>query len=131
MTNITSQNPPRIPSPAERPSQPYPSARPSRPAPPSGAAPKTGNAETEAKHAGKTDRHAAAMPVPEEENTFEIEIEPELRLRVRFDEPAGRFVYQGINPQSGEVERQFPPDEALQRIARNRDIAGLTLDEKL
>lgn len=63
--------------------------------------------------------------------SLEFEVNAELKLRVRFDEPTGRFVYMGVNAESGEVERQYPPEEALRMIARMHEIAGLTFDEKL
>ena len=65
------------------------------------------------------------------EMSLEFEVSSQLKLRVRFDEPTGRFVYMGVNAESGEVERQYPPEEALRMIARMHEIAGLTFDEKL
>ena len=61
----------------------------------------------------------------------EVEVDARLKLRVQLDEPSGRYVYQSIDPQSGEVKRQFPMEEALRAIARLHDIAGLALDKKL
>lgn len=61
----------------------------------------------------------------------EVEVDARLKLRVQLDEPSGRYVYQSIDPESGEVKRQFPMEEALRAIARLRDIAGLAVDKKL
>lgn len=61
----------------------------------------------------------------------EVEVNARLKLRVQLDEPSGRYVYQSIDPQSGEVKRQFPMEEALRAIARMHDIAGLAVDKKL
>lgn len=61
----------------------------------------------------------------------EVQVDAHLKLRVRLDEPSGRYVYQSVDPESGEVMRQFPPDEALRAIARLHNIAGLTVDKKL
>jgi hypothetical protein len=65
------------------------------------------------------------------ERPLEFEVGAELKLRVRFDEPAGRFVYMGVNTESGEIERQYPPDEALRMIARMHETVGQKLDEEL
>ncbi len=80
--------------------------------------------------AGEATRAAVESGRSAKEMSLEFEVSSELKLRVRFDEPAGRFVYMGVNVESGEVERQYPPEEALRMIARIREIAGLTLDEK-
>lgn len=61
----------------------------------------------------------------------DIQITPELKLRIRFDKASERFVYLAVNAESGEIERQYPPDQALRLIARMRAIAGLTLDRSL
>ncbi len=61
----------------------------------------------------------------------EVEVNARLKLRVQLDEPSGRYVYQSIDPQTGEVKRQFPMEEALRAIARMHDIAGLAVDKKL
>lgn len=74
----------------------------------------------------------AAEPVKAtNQRPLEFEVGAELKLRVRFDEPTGRFVYMGVNAKSGEVERQYPPDQALRMIARMREIVGQKLDQEL
>lgn len=60
----------------------------------------------------------------------EVQVDAHLKLRVRLDEPSGRYVYQSVDPVSGEVKRQYPPEEALRAIARLHDIAGLAVDKK-
>lgn len=62
---------------------------------------------------------------------LEFDVGEELKLQVRFDEAAGRFVYMGVNTESGEIERQYPAEEALQMIARMHDMLGQRLDQKL
>jgi uncharacterized FlaG/YvyC family protein len=81
--------------------------------------------------AGEATRAAVESTPSAKEMSLEFEVSSELKLRVRFDEPTGRFVYMGVNVESGEIERQYPPEEALRMIARMHEIAGLTLDEKL
>ncbi len=51
-----------------------------------------------------------------------------LRLRIDFDRTAGRFVYLGVNPNTGEVVRQFPPETMLRQLAFFRQLAGLAVD---
>lgn len=51
-----------------------------------------------------------------------------LRLRIDFDRAAGRFVYMGVNPNTGEVVRQFPPEAMLRQLAFVRQLAGLAVD---
>lgn len=51
-----------------------------------------------------------------------------LRLRIDFDRAAGRFVYFGVNPNTGEVVRQFPPEAMLRQLAFVRQLAGLAVD---
>lgn len=51
-----------------------------------------------------------------------------LRLRIDFDRTAGRFVYQGVNPKTGEVVRQFPPETMLRQLAFLRQLSGLAID---
>ncbi len=81
----------------------------------------------------KAPEEAAPRAPGKPPNGFEVDIRiaPEIKLRVRLDEASGRFVYLAINAESGEVERQYPTDEALRMIARIRKIAGLTVDKTL
>ena len=54
-----------------------------------------------------------------------------VRLSISYDEPAGRFVCQGLDPDTGEVVRQYPPEELLNRAARLREIRGVAVDRDL
>lgn len=62
-----------------------------------------------------------------------------LKLSIRYNKEVGRFVYRGLDPETGEVVREYPPEEVLERIARarrqNRDRlptpAGVALDRRL
>ena len=53
------------------------------------------------------------------------------RLRVFKDDDSGRFVYQSVNSRTGEVVRQFPPEEILKLVARLRDVAGIVVDDRV
>ncbi len=99
-------------------------------APPRAAAAQGGERATTAA-AGEATRAAVKSARSPKEMSLEFEVNSELKLQVRFDEPTGRFVYMGVNVESGEIERQYPPEEALRMISRMHEIAGLTFDEKL
>ncbi len=46
------------------------------------------------------------------------------RLSISFDQASNRFVYRGIDAETGEVVNQLPPEEALRRFAYLRELAG-------
>ncbi len=52
------------------------------------------------------------------------------RLSIDQDEATGRFVYKVIDIDTGEVVRQFPPEEILRIVASIRDAEGLVIDSK-
>ena len=52
----------------------------------------------------------------------------DLKLRIDLDKGAGRFVYQSVNRDTGEVIRQFPTDEVLRLLSSFREATGLTVD---
>jgi len=54
---------------------------------------------------------------------------PNRAIRVSRDEESGRFVYRSVDIASGEVIRQFPPEEILRLVRAVREAAGLVLDE--
>jgi len=49
-------------------------------------------------------------------------------LRVSLDEETDSFVYKRIDPETGEVTHQIPPEEMLRLIARLQELAGLVFD---
>lgn len=49
-------------------------------------------------------------------------------LKISQDDDTGRFVYKSVDVKTGEVVRQFPPEEILNFISRFRDAAGLIID---
>ena len=55
----------------------------------------------------------------------------DLRLSISFEKSIGRFVYRGVDRQTGEVVREYPPEEVIKRIAHLREIAGITIDRRL
>ena len=54
-----------------------------------------------------------------------------LRLSIDFDEQANRFIYRGLDPSTGEVVREYPPEELRASLGRLREIAGLSVDKSL
>ena len=55
----------------------------------------------------------------------------DLRLSISFEKSIGRFVYRGVDRQTGEVVREYPPEEVIERIAHLREIAGIAVDRKM
>ena len=52
------------------------------------------------------------------------------RLSIDTDEETGKFVYKSVDRKSGEVVRQFPPEEFLRLIGSMQNLEGLVVDEK-
>lgn len=50
-------------------------------------------------------------------------------LMIDRDSDSGRFVYRFIDPDSGEVLRQFPADDVLKRAATLRQLTGALVDD--
>lgn len=61
----------------------------------------------------------------------EIEQVPNTRLRIDKDDETGRFVYYSVDDESGEVIRQFPPENILKFLSYYRGLEGLLLDDKI
>jgi flagellar protein FlaG len=55
---------------------------------------------------------------------------PNTRLRINKDDETGRFVYQNVDAESGEVIRQFPPESILEFLSYYREVAGLAVDDE-
>lgn len=79
-----------------------------------------------ADEASPLERAAEALQklLPEEEQT------PNTRLRIDKDDKTGRFIYQNVDAESGEVLKQFPPESILEFLSFYRDVAGLAVDDK-
>lgn len=67
---------------------------------------------------------AIANLIPEEE------ILENSSLKIEQDEATGRFIYQSIDNVSGEVLRQFPPEQILEFLAFYRDPEGIVVDDE-
>ncbi len=53
------------------------------------------------------------------------------KLSISYDEASGRFIYKELDPETGEVVREYPPQEVLERIAKVRQMRGVSLDREL
>lgn len=61
----------------------------------------------------------------------EVLIEDNVVLRIAYDDDSGRFVYSGVDKETGDVVRQYPPEGVLKLLAQNRvEAAGLLVDEE-
>ncbi len=59
---------------------------------------------------------------------------PGTRLRINLDDGSGRFVYQGIDINTGDVVTQFPSEEVLRFVAFSREregLEGIVVDEEV
>ena len=54
----------------------------------------------------------------------------DLRLSISFEKSIGRFVYRGVDRETGEVVREYPSEEVIERIAHLREIAGIAIDQR-
>lgn len=54
-----------------------------------------------------------------------------VELSISYDDSSGLFIYRGLDPESGEVVREYPPEEVLRRMRHLRDLRGLSLDRSL
>lgn len=61
----------------------------------------------------------------------EVEQIPNTRLRIDKDDETGRFVYYSVDDESGEVIRQFPPENILKFLSYYRGLEGLLLDDTI
>lgn len=56
---------------------------------------------------------------------------PDTRLIIDQDPATGLFVYKLVDPKTGIIERQFPPEEVLRRVAAIREIEGMIFDDEV
>jgi len=58
---------------------------------------------------------------------------PGTKLRINLDSDSGRFVYQGVDINTGDVITQFPSEDILRFVAFNRErggLEGIVVDEE-
>jgi len=56
---------------------------------------------------------------------------PNTKLRINKHDETGHFVYQSIDNDSGEVVRQFPPEDLLEFLAFYQELRGKVVDEEV
>jgi len=66
--------------------------------------------------------------VAREMDKFIPDAQSNTKLRIDKDESTGRFVYKGVNSDTGEVVKQFPAEDVLAVIRSYREVAGLVID---
>jgi flagellar protein FlaG len=52
------------------------------------------------------------------------------KLQIEQDEETGAFIYRSVDPETGEVLRQWPSEDILKLRASLRDMEGLLVDKK-
>ncbi len=57
-----------------------------------------------------------------------LDFKDNTKLSISYHEDSERFVYRGIDRNTGEVVTEYPSDEVLEMISKFREIAGLALD---
>lgn len=50
-------------------------------------------------------------------------------LSIELDKATNRYIFKSVDPETGEVIRQYPTEPMLSQIARVRRITGLTVDQ--
>jgi uncharacterized FlaG/YvyC family protein len=54
---------------------------------------------------------------------------PATRLSIELDAVTKRYIFKSIDPDTGEIIRQYPTEPMLSLIARVRQVTGLTVDK--
>ena len=89
---------------------------------------------TKAANADESEASTKLESIASAENSGprEVELEDNVLLRISFDKGSGRFVYFGVDKETGDVVSQYPSERVLKLLAENKvDTAGLILDEKI
>lgn len=83
---------------------------------------------------------AVENQVDEEQKTAELNeltqklnqrLDPSLNLRFLQDEETGLDFFQIVDKQSGEVVRQYPPEELIEATADLREVSGLIFSNEV
>ena len=56
---------------------------------------------------------------------------PNTKLRIDKDDSTGLFVYQSVDNESGEVVKQFPPEDLLEFLAFYEELRGKIVDDEV
>jgi uncharacterized FlaG/YvyC family protein len=63
--------------------------------------------------------------------TLILNADSNVRLTIQRDDSTGRFIYRGIDKNTGEVVQQFPAEATLAYLRQVRDNPGLLLDAEV
>jgi uncharacterized FlaG/YvyC family protein len=92
---------------------------------------KSAFAESSAPEKQKLEGDSSSKLTELQELTEQAFVADDLRLSISFEKSIGRFVYRGVDRETGEVIREYPQEEVVKRIAHLREIAGITVDRRL
>ncbi len=53
------------------------------------------------------------------------------RLSIEKDETTGKYIYKTIDPETGEVVKQWPREDVLKAISDINNTAGMIVDQKV
>ena len=77
---------------------------------------------------GQVDQETAQELVGEVQSYLEnLNIE----LNFKVDDQSGEFVVQVLNPESGEIIRQIPPEDLLELRGKLKELRGILFDKKV
>ncbi|MEQ1887875.1 MAG: flagellar protein FlaG [Alphaproteobacteria bacterium] len=94
-----------------------------------GASPLRASSQTkvEAANTFNTDTLPSTEPQPAKAQTSHAQ--QTTHLSIVHDEATNRYVFKSIDPDTGEVIRQYPTEQMLSLIASVRRTSGLTVDK--
>ncbi|PJK29073.1 hypothetical protein CVT23_14240 [Minwuia thermotolerans] len=76
----------------------------------------------------RVDRQGAARIVGK---AMMADYPPNASLEIDVLDEGGGFVYKAVDPETGEVLKQFPAEEVLKRLERLSRLKGLAVDETI
>jgi hypothetical protein len=109
---------------------------PAKPAPAAQAITVAGAATVAPPKQASNARPVHSAPAPDSEKDLpdqraESPAPPPSRLSIGHDDAANRYVYRGVDGATKEVQKQWPTEEQLKRIAKLREMSGQIVDEIL
>jgi len=63
-------------------------------------------------------------------NLIKKSLPSDSKLQIEQDEETGTFIYRSIDPETGEVLKQWPSEDILHLRASLRELQGLLFDKK-
>jgi uncharacterized FlaG/YvyC family protein len=65
------------------------------------------------------------------EKLIKKSLPPNSKLQIEQDKSTGTFVYRSINPDTGEVIRQWPPQQLLEMREYLKEMEGVLVDKQV